>query len=208
MKFLLCVWVFCMTTDAVRAEIIAPDVQPLRAFIILTRFALNIGPVGAPPIRYIDPANAVQEGHEQASMSEFADYIKMDDEPCSYDKRAFVGVTADNKFDSSPQPYRYVIWHTKIDFSKMSTEWQARGAFLTLKGELGAFCKYETKFTPGATLNEARSGASRKAPTAGALIRCGHNLEGVGGSGGYSLQVLKALSYIHSHVCPPAELPF
>jgi hypothetical protein len=58
----------------------------------------------------------------------------------------------------------------------------------------------------GATLDQIRNSASRKAAPAGTQIRCGHNREGVGGSDSYSLQVMKALSY--SHVCSPAELPF
>ncbi len=184
-----------------------PDQTPLKAAIYLLQFALKIGPNGAPPIRIIDAGIAVQNGHEQASMSELSEYVKLDDGPCTFEKRSFVPVTADAHFASLDTLDHYVVWHTRIDFSKMSSEYATRGEFLYLNGEIGAFCKYETRFAPGITLDVARQSVSRTVPPAGTVIKCGRNLEGVATADSFRFRLLKSLSYIHTHLCPAHEMP-
>ncbi len=191
------------------------DQQSLKAATRVLQFAAYTGVLAGGTIEH---DSIVQKPTDPAV--DLVDFVKISGEPCTYERRDFVPVTANGQFSrpirggpgnfhwTGPQMPRdhYAIWHTRIDFRNLSDEWQTRGPFLRIFGRLG-ICKYETNFRdPSLSLNDVRTIASRSAKIIeGTTVRCTNDIHG---AGSYTRIVLRAINYIHSHDCPPYQLGF
>ncbi|MGY8635810.1 hypothetical protein RAD15_25395 [Bradyrhizobium sp. 14AA] len=151
---------------------------------------------------------------------DLVDFVKINGEPCTYERRDFVPVTSSGEFSrpikgppgnfhwTGPQMPRdhYAVWHTRIDFRNISDEWEMRGSIMRIYGKT-AICKYETKFRdPSLSLEAVRTMTSRNANILeGTAVRCTNDLHG---AGSYTRIIARAISYLHSHDCPAYKLGF
>jgi hypothetical protein len=159
------------------------------------------------PIDIIDPEHATQKPVDPVVA--YVDYVRSSSDECTFDRRDFVPITADRHFARSGgrslQTDYHAIWHTQIDFRRLSNEWRWDG-LLHLSGNT-PLCKFESK-VPTSDLEEAqRAVSSRRPPPDGTQMRCVDDVAGVA-SVTLRTDVIRAVSYMHAHVCPAFEMPF
>jgi hypothetical protein len=160
-------------------------------------------------VHIISAERAEQEPADPVASA--IDFVKTPEGDCSYDRRDFVPMADNRTFargTSGAMPVdHYVIWHTRVDFSRLSNEWDSDGTFLHLRGGAGALCAFETRIMSH-ELADARGVTPRQQqPTPGTSMRCGSMIGGPARDG-LMLQILRAVEYIHAHVCPPYQMPF
>jgi hypothetical protein len=221
-KCLFIAFLGAITVPAAAQEVIAPyphDELAIRAAVRVLTFASPLGGLRyvtlAKPGRSIEQKNFKIKDPERATQEsvlpeiDFIDFVKSSIGECAYDRRDFVPVTADGRHFALKEHLpidHYVIWHTRLDFHRLSDEARRVGYFsLRLFGN-SALCKYETRAMTK-NLDEAIEMTSRGQPPSETVFRCYDTITGPS-SAELETEVLRAIAYMHTNICAPLQMPF